>query len=293
MNSTVAAVVVAFKNGNDLAECYIRLCAIAEIRHIVIVDNSYWEVGSCLTYAGINAIDVRTIHAVPDGNLGYAGGNNFGIDVAKRAGAECVLVCNPDVLIEAETVTSLLSEMETRSLDLISPRLLENDPIGGVTLLSNPGWDAYLGKGVIDIPASRFASRYIPTFYGACFLATTRLWDHLGGLSEDFFLYGEEIDYTMRINRSSFRWAVSECSVVAHARGSSISPGRNGKSLVAFFHAARSAVIVGRKYWPAAVVWWTAVRLVFAGYLALRRRPSESRAVVRGLMQGVRSPLTS
>jgi GT2 family glycosyltransferase len=292
LDRKIAAVVVAYKNTDDIATCYARLQEIPEIQSIVLVDNSYGEVGSCLAYAGIEAIDDRTVHVVPPANLGYAGGNNFGIDVARRDGADYILVCNPDVLLETETVACLLDEMHNRSLDLISPQLLEVDNAGLNKTISNPGWDRYLGRGVVEIPRSRPASRYISTFYGACFMVSSRLLDQIGGLSEDLFLYGEEIDYTVRINGSNFSWAISARYVVAHARGSSISPGRDGKSITSFFHSARSAVIVGRKYWPSSVFGWIAARMMLAGYLTVRGRSAESRAIVGGLVRGLRSPLS-
>lgn len=281
---------MAYKNRDDLAQCYAQLCAIPEIDCIVIVDNSYAEVGSCFDFADIQQIDARVIHAIPEGNAGYAAGNNFGIDVARKHGAEHVLICNPDVLISAETVSGLLSEMNSRALHLISPRLLEAVAGGGEQVVSNPGWDSILGKGVINIPVTPQASRYIPTFYGACFLASNKLFEQIGGLSEDFFLYGEEIDFTLRMDRSNLRWAISEEIVVSHDRGSSISPERS-KSLVAFLHASRSTVIVGRKYWPRALIIWSAARVFYAGTLLLRGRPAESRAIISGLIQGFRLPI--
>ena len=293
LDKQVTAIVVAYKNRSDLAICYKSLSRVPEIREIIIVDNSFSEVGSCLEYAGLGSLNMGIVHAVPGHNLGYAGGNNLGIGLARERGAEHVLVCNPDVVVGLNTVPELLAEMDRRSLDLISPRLSEGDLSEESTVLSNPGWDTYLGRGVTQVPKSPFSSRYVPTFYGACFLASMCILDGLGGLSQDFFLYGEEIDYTLRIERSKFRWGVSEDVVVSHDRGSSISPGRSGKSLVAYFHAARSAVIVGRKYWPRAVIGWLAARVFVACLMLIRGRPAESRAVIRGLTEGLRSTLSN
>lgn len=293
MGEKVAAIVVAYKNKNDLAACYAQLRGSPEVRTIVLVDNSYNQVGSCIDYAGIRDVDDRIQHVLAEDNLGYAAGNNLGIAAARQAGVDYVLVCNPDVLIEDSTVKSLLDEMHERGLDLISPRLLEEGPAGTSRTLCNPGWDSYLGRGVVEIPHSRSTTRYVPTFYGACFLATLRIFNDVGELSEDFFLYGEEIDYTLRVNNSRFSWAVSKRHVVSHGRGSSISPGSNSKSQLSFFHSARSAVIVGRKYWPWALLRWIIGRSLLAGYLALRGRARESQAIIGGLIHGLRAPLST
>lgn len=282
--------VVAYKNTSDLLACYEHLRDASAIKDIVIVDNSYYEVGSCLEYAGLGQLDERTHHVVASENLGYAAGNNLGIAYAEQFGADHILICNPDVLIDGVTLDSLLREMDERNLHLVSPRLLEKDTAGSFVELSNPGWDRFLGRGVIDVSSSRNSWRYIPTFYGACFLTTTCLVNEVGGLSEDFFLYGEEIDYTLRIMKSDYAWGISESTTVLHGRGSSISPGAT-KSVVSFFHAARSSVIVGRKYWPALVAVWIFARSTIGLSMALRGDRRESRAILSGLLAGWKAPI--
>lgn len=277
---------VAYKNKDDLAACHSSLLSCPDVNTIILVDNSYNAVGSCIEFAGILSLD-RTHHLPARDNLGYAAGNNFGIDAALREGADYVLVCNPDVLIDDNTVHCLLDEMRERGLDLISPQLLEKSVDGLDKTLSNPGWDKFLGRGVVEIPNTRWSTRYVPTFYGACFLATSQVFEAVGGLSEDFFLFGEEIDYTLRVEKLKFSWAVSERTVVAHGRGTSISPRSEGKSLVSFFHSSRSAVIVGRKYWPRALMSWVVARSFLAGYLALRGKTREAKAIIGGLGQGL------
>lgn len=288
MIEKVAAVVVVYKNKDDLAACHSRLLSSPDIGKIVLVDNSFTTVGSCIEYAGISNLDDRTHHLPTRSNLGYAAGNNFGLDAAVGEGADYVLICNPDVLIEDNTVRSLLEEMREHGLDLISPQLLEKSADGVKKTLSNPGWDKFLGRGVVQIPRTRWGARYVPTFYGACFLVSSQVLEAVGGLSEDFFLFGEEIDYTLRLERCSFSWAISRRTVVSHGRGTSISPGSEGKSLISFFHSSRSAVIVGRKYWPRALAGSVVARSLLAGYLALRGKTSESNAIIGGLRQGIR-----
>lgn len=280
--------VVVYKNRDDLVACHSSLLASPDIDRIILVDNSFSAVGSCIEYAGIPCLDDRTHHLPAPDNLGYAAGNNVGMDAAVGEGADYVLICNPDVLIDNNTVNSLLEEMRDGGLDLISPQLLERGADGVHRTLSNPGWDRFLGRGVVEIPRTRWRSRYVPTFYGACFLISSQVLEAVGGLSEDFFLFGEEIDYTLRLEKFNFSWAISERTLVTHARGTSISPGTEGKSLVSFFHSSRSAVIVGRKYWHRALTGWVVARSLLAGYLTLRGKNSEAKAIISGLRQGLK-----
>ncbi|WP_172465642.1 glycosyltransferase family 2 protein [Arthrobacter sp. Hiyo1] len=287
------AIVVAYKNGSELAECCQGLADLDDVDRVIIVDNSHGVAGSCLDASGL-VLGPKMIHAIPPSNLGFAGGNNFGIELARELNAARVLICNPDVIVGPDTLSGLLREMDSRSLDLISPYMREVDRDNYPVDFMWPGWDFWLGRGVLDISLASRIRRYLPTFYGACFVIRVDLLDDIGGLCEDFFLYAEELDFCRRIDDSGGRWSVSKEYGVFHARGSSISPtGGPRKSLTSLHHSSRSAVIVGRKYWPLAALWWTVVRFGWAVKFLLKGNHLGFRAVILGVLSGWRAPLTA
>lgn len=284
----LSAVVVAYRNGCELLTCCEALALAPEIEHIVVVDNSHHEGHPPL--AGCSPILAsKLVQVLPNSNLGYAAGNNLGVLRASQLGATLILVCNPDVIVRANAVAGLIGEIATFKLDLISPFLVEWDDDGLLHELRSPGWDRARGRGMIGTARDN-TSAIVPTFFGACFVAKVELFDRVGPLSEDLFLYAEEIDYCMRMaERGDCRWQVSHRFSVDHARGTSISPGGSSlltKSIVAYHHSARSAVIVGRKYWPHRVVGWTVLRASLAAWLLVRGEVASAAAVAKGTRQG-------
>lgn len=281
------AIVVAFRNGPELGLCCDSLLLCSDVSRIVVVDNSYAEFGSCFERIGYTP-GPRILHVRAPGNLGFSGGNNFGVQAVDCEHSGMILFCNPDVVVSEPSIRGLLFEMRDNNLDLISPYMSERTSGGELENLACPAWDMLLGRGLLDVSNRPNRFRYVPSFFGACFIATRTLLSEVGGLSEDFFLYGEEVDYCQRMALTDRRWSVSRAHGVTHSRGASINPlkGRPGKSSVAYLHAARSAMILGRKYWPLGLPLWIAARLLLASVLAVKRDFRSARSVIVGVIQG-------
>lgn len=49
----VIAIVVAYKNGSELAECCQGLADLDDVDRVIIVDNSHGVAGSCLDASGL------------------------------------------------------------------------------------------------------------------------------------------------------------------------------------------------------------------------------------------------
>ncbi|WP_422935376.1 glycosyltransferase family 2 protein [Sinomonas sp. P47F7] len=289
----IVVVVVVYKAFSDLNTC-LRSLRAGPASRVVVVDNSFHSAGSCVDHVA-NWDSDRFVHVVPHDNLGYARGNNLGIQHALDLGADFVIVCNPDVIIMPPVIDRLVSEIERGSYGLISPFLVEGT-LGSTERppsLSRPGWDLALGRGVISTNASEWASRLYPTFFGACFIVKSDVVRHVGGLCEDFFLYCEEADYCQRLAQHEIRWAISPEVGVEHNRGASISDGSTrGKSLIGLHHAARSMVILGRRYWPSRSVVWTVLRIALSILYLARGRPDSARAILTGLLSGWRADVS-
>lgn len=282
----IMAIVVAYNAFDELNACLTSLSRCA-IDQVIVVDNSYYIAGSCVDRIA-EWDSERFTHIVPDRNLGYAGGNNAGIRSALEVGADTVLVCNPDIVLESDVLDGLIEELASRNLGLISPFMIESGA-GSVStsIARRPGWDTWVGRGMVDVAAGFADTRVYSTFFGACFAVRASVLRTVGGLSEDFFLYCEEADYCRRLAEHGIRWAISERFGVNHARGASILGGAaKGRSAVSLKHAARSTVVLGRKYWRKRVAVWSALRVGYAGWLLFRGRFPEARAVATGTAEG-------
>ncbi|MFJ4076166.1 glycosyltransferase [Curtobacterium sp. NPDC089991] len=285
--SAVAVVIVSYRSEVAAVAAARSVAFDPDVVSVTIVDNSASEQRH--EVFPLDDLSERVVVVRPERNLGYAGGNNVGIRAAIISGHEYVLVLNPDVDLAPGTVRSLVEELVGSSAHVVSPALAETLS-GREAVLRRPGFDLLVGRGVLEAPLGR---RFTPTFFGAAFLARARSFEQFGLLDEQLFLYCEEIEFVERLGRQGERnvFRVAEDVIVRHGRGGTVSPGgydAGARSTIAYEEASRSVVVFGKTYHPIRVWLWMLARLAMAGGL-ITRNPPAARAVVRGVVRGLRS----
>lgn len=110
-----------------------------EEKYIVVVDNAsdnQEEVFSCLRTSFTNE---RIIFLKSSKNLGYARGNNIGIDYArKKLNADFVCILNPDIIIQsADFIEKSIALYYSHGYALLGPKIMElghdTNPLFGYT----------------------------------------------------------------------------------------------------------------------------------------------------------------
>jgi len=114
----VAAVVVNFNAGDHLLECAHSLRG-AGVSVIVVADNASIDD----SVARLRVADPAALIVETGGNFGYGGGVNRGV-AALCEGADVLLVCNPDLVLDPGTVEALLDALDADDgLGLVGPRI--------------------------------------------------------------------------------------------------------------------------------------------------------------------------
>ncbi|RNL52571.1 glycosyltransferase family 2 protein [Pedobacter jejuensis] len=172
---------------------------------VVFVDNGSreeFEQEYKLIYPEL--IYVRSNH-----NLGFAGGNNLGIE---KATGDYLLLLNNDTEITSSTIDVLVNEMESNAqIGLISPLILyydEPDTIqyAGFTEMNyltcrNSGIGSMQqNKGQFDND-----SRITGYCHGAAMMCRRTDLDHVGLMADEFFLYYEELDWCERFKKAGLQ----------------------------------------------------------------------------------------
>jgi hypothetical protein len=152
-----------------------------------------------------------------DRNLGFAGGNNIGI---KAAQGEYILLLNNDTYIKEDTFGYLIETLRKHTdAGAVSPLLLYAKdestiqyagftPLTPVTLRNKSIGNGEKEHGQYTEP--------IPTAYahGAALCFHRSLLDTTGYLPECYFLYYEELDWSMQIQRTGHTiWFDPRCKV--------------------------------------------------------------------------------
>jgi hypothetical protein len=223
MGALISAVVLNYNAGVDaLRRCLgsLRAQTYPELE-IVLVDN-----GSVPGPLQAVAAEYPEARIVPLGrNLGFAGGVNQGIAVAR---GDLVLILNYDVELEGACVHALAKALEADDgLAGVAPKTVfmhDRHLIDSVGNLIDPFGAAYnMGIGQLDIGQYDVGE---PVF-GACFsaaLCRRAAFDtaEVGPLDEGYFMYYEDVDWCYRANLLGWRFRTAPEGLVAHVHSDSV-----------------------------------------------------------------------
>lgn len=191
--------------------------------HIIVVDNGSQDD----SVAQLTNEFGSQITLIPNGtNLGYAGGNNVGIQYAIDHNASHIMILNNDTVVTENFLQPLLSRLESSpKIGAVAPKIYFMEPanmLWGVGGQIN--W--LLGKaknlGGRQIDTGQFNhSRQLDYVTGCCFLAHSELFSSIGMFNERFFAYFEDTDWSMRVREQGRELWYEPNSVIYHWGGAS------------------------------------------------------------------------
>lgn len=273
----VAVVVLNWNGWRDSVICLnsLRPVVTARVARIIVVDNAstddsvaklreWLRAGGCdsveLTENEILAdsggrsnvqSDYVILHAVR--NSGYAAGNNLGIHFALGlAETEYVFVLNNDTRVEPDCIPRLAAHADRDpAIGIVGPTVVEDH--GKLRIAGGNKYSLLLTKSTPAIAAPHSRQADIDYVAGAAqFIRATAL-RRVGLLSEDYFLYFEELDFTRRVTKAGFKISWCPDSIIHHECGratGSRSLANKRKSALAEYHSNLSCLIFLHKFHP-------------------------------------------
>jgi len=193
-------------------------------------------------------------------NHGYAAGNNLGINLALQLpGTEYVFLLNNDATVDPNCIERLWMFAEGHvDIGVFGATLIEDHGrtriAGGARyhplLTTNTLAPARWGKEEADIDYVAGAAMFI-----RCAVLKT-----VGLLSEEYFLFFEEVDFARRAMDAGYKVGWCAQSLVYHDRGATTgSPsGARKKSTIAEYHSNISCLIFTQKFYPR-LLWAAAI----------------------------------
>ena len=243
----VYIILVNYNGYEDTIECVKSLKSVSYSNYkIVIVDNA--STNNSLTYLKSSLKECIIIESKE--NLGFAGGNNLGIDYALNNGSEYVMLLNNDTLVESNF------------LELMLRKFKENTDIGlvGCKIMYYPKKDViWYGGGYIDwfkfIAVHHGAKQVdngqcdkekeIDFMTGCCMLIKSEIFEKTGNLSDDYFMYFEDADFCMKVKDTGYKIWYNPKAVIYHKVG--LSSGGE-ESLFSIKWGTRNRLIFMKKY---------------------------------------------
>lgn len=235
----IATVILIYGKSPNLEEC---LASLKSAKHpgidnkIIVVDNS-------------------------KDNTGYSGGNNRGIYQALAGGAEAVLILNDDTKIDKSFISEMVKALSDKEAGLIAPKIYfysgfefhkdryKPKELGKVIWYAGGmiDWDNCLGvhRGVDEIDAGQYQRKEETGFATGCAVLIRReVFEKIGLYNEEYFLYLEDLDFSVRASRAGFKIIYQPAAVVWHKNAQS---GGFGSGIHDYFFT-RNRLLFGLKY---------------------------------------------
>jgi len=292
--SSVYAIIVNWNRKTDTLRC---LSSLEKVRNtyqtvsVVVVDNGSTD-GSIREIAD-KFPWVRCIEAGK--NLGFAGGNNIGITYGEEQKAEYLWFLNNDTVVDKNVLRALVSFRDPsvgavgskiyfyKGCEFHKNRYKKRD-LGNVLWYAGGtiDWNNMLAshRGVDEVDRGQYDREVKTDFITGCsFFIRTSVIHQIGLMDESYFMYMEDLDFSLRIQRRGFKTVYNPASIVWHKNASS--SGGPGSSLHEYYQT-RNRLKIGMKYAP----FRTKLALIKEGICVLAGAPSIKKRAVFDFIKG-------
>ena len=254
---------------------------------VVVVDNgSHVDEAQLIAQRYPHVVTIRS-----KANLGFAGGNNLGIRQAK---GQFLFFVNNDTEVRVDDVAGL---------DLLMKRLEENPRIGMSCPKIRFAWEPYPIQFAGYTPLSRVTMRNAaigageddhgqydtphptPYAHGAAMMVRRDTLDRVGPMPECYFLYYEELDWSMLFRRAGYDIWYDPCFTIYHKESRTTGQASPLKA----YYITRNRLLFARRNTPPAERFLTYAYLI--GLVAVRdivrhalhARGAHVKATLRGI----------
>lgn len=178
---------------------------------VVLVDNNSTDGSLEMARAGYS----RSVFIKNEENIGYSAGNNVGIRYALERMADYVLLLNNDTEVKSDFLLKLIEESEKNSqVGILSPVVFSG--LSGKVWFSGGKID-WLRMKTIHQRELQDKNNFETEFISGCAMLVKKdVFRKIGLLDDDFFLYWEDADFSLRAKRAGFKIGVVMSSWIDH-----------------------------------------------------------------------------
>jgi GT2 family glycosyltransferase len=155
-------------------------------------------------------------------NLGFTGGNNVGIRYALERGADYIMLLNNDTTVAPDMLDRLVEIMESDpGIGAAGPMMYYYDhPDTFWSVAGAIDWKTGTTRmiGLNEPDRGQFGTAPQPADFisGCALLARRAVWETVGLLDDDFFMYYEETEWCVRTQRAGFRLVYVPTAMIWH-----------------------------------------------------------------------------
>lgn len=197
-------------------------------------------------------------------NLGYAGGNNFGLKFSFKEGFDYIILLNNDVILPKDILIKLVGIAgKDPKIGLLAPKMYfakgyefhkdryKESELGKVFWYAGGfiDWDNVYSnhRGVDEVDRGQYdKEEIIDAANGACLLIRNKVIKDIGYLRDKYFMYWEDADYCLKAKKAGWKVVYTPETCLWHKVSASSGIGSNLND----YFLTRNRLDFGLRYAP-------------------------------------------
>ena len=256
---SVCTVILNYNNYDDTCECIDSILGLKIsddlLNIIVLVDNASTDnSGQRLS----QEYKSRIVYIESEKNMGYAAGNNLGIEYAVSQKFDYICVLNNDTCVTEDIYAPCIDFLGShKDVGFMSPAVLDYAD----EKVQSTGGDIQFKKGYVSVknngkPRSEITGTTDSDYLGgACLFFKPALVDIIGLIPENYFLFFEETEWCWKAKMAGYRNVCLNSVGIKHKGSASI----DGIGGLHTYLMERNRVVFLKRNAPNKLVFFTAV----------------------------------
>ncbi len=240
-NLTIA--ILNFNSGEYLSKCLESIKLVEDEANIttIVIDNNSFDDSLEIAQSKFKKVEF----IMNPENYGFSKGYN---EALKNVKTEFILLLNPDCLLERGVIKKVLEDFQTDpKVGAVTGKIILSN--GKVDLTAHRGfptpWASLLyaiGDDSLYHLTGKLSNENheVDAISGAFFFTKKSILDEVGYLDERFFLYGEDIDLSLRIKNKGYKILYDPSVKITHYKGISSGLKKHSQKLTAANFATRT-----------------------------------------------------
>jgi GT2 family glycosyltransferase len=213
----VGIIVLNWNGKEDTKQCLLSLQKLKDPATVFVVDN-----GSSDGSQEMIKTQFPEFRLIETGfNLGYAGGNNVGIELALKEGFSHIFILNNDTIVDPDVVGAFLEGFSQTGAGILGGRIFRMDTPDALDHLGGK-WNPER----MDFDYIQHDESPLDYVCGAALMVRREVFETVGLFDARFFLFWEEADFCMRAQRAGFSVLPCEHAKVWHKISASFTGGK-------------------------------------------------------------------
>lgn len=219
-NKSVAIILLNWNNSNYTVECIKSLSNITYLnKKIIVVDNASTDKSLDKLKEYLPQIDLITNET----NLGFTGGNNVGIKMALNKKFDFIMLLNNDTIVDKAFLEPLVNsfEFDTGAVQPLILNYQNKETIwnyGGHINKTFGIFSTYAKNNSIKSLKNK-EEKFSEWISGCCFMIRSSVIKEVGLLDEKFFVYFEDVDWSIRLRSNNYKLKIIPESIIYHHEG--------------------------------------------------------------------------